>query len=837
MVGRDGRVRVMDFGLARRDEERPVVDEGASLGALDVSRSEALSEPMTRAGAIMGTPAYMSPEQFRGVPTTPASDQFSFAVTLWELLYGARPFAGDSMMELVVAVHEDSPRVPGRTRGAPAWLRRVCVKALAVAPERRFESIDALLDTIERGRRRGRALRLVGVLGVLGAVAGGVQGVKLYETAQRRAACAALGEDEARAWTDETRGALRAAFLGTELSYAEDTAARVVDKIDAYLSEWRAAQHEVCLQATVRGELAPRLHEHARWCLEDRKRELDALVEEFSRRPAVTARKASSAVARLSTLEPCLDRARLQRLGPPPADGRELLRAVRAQLMEARALQMTGARERSLEEAERALSRALELDWTPLVARARLQLAASQERGGDLEQALAGYRAAYLEAARVGEVELAAAAASKLVYAVGYRSARLEDGLLWAELARVELARLEVDDSSPWQIQLHSSVGSSYFAAGEYERALEIFGENLERQLALYGEQHPVLVRGAHNMGAAHSMLGRYDKAREQFSRAVELGRKTYGASHPQVALEINSLGSILLLERSYSEAVEMFERALAVQEAAFGPEHPDLTSTLNNLAIARDYLGEFDGAKALYERVIAIRERALGPEHPSVANSLNNLAMLHQDAGEHERALALHTRALTIQEGAIKPEHPDLAYTLNGLGASKIALGRYDEARAHLERALEIRRAALGEQHLDYASTLELLARLSLGERDLEGARARYGQALAVREDALGSDSSEVARSLVGLAKVELAAGEMARAGTHAERAVAIFAAGEASGADIAAGEFVLAKALWPSSGERSRARALARRALERLDGVGDPGAAGVRRWLEERR
>ena len=87
MVGDDGRVRVMDFGLARVDVERDLPDRRVD------SRS-VLSVELTAVGSIMGTPAYMAPEQFLGLVADARTDEFSLAVTLWEALYGSRPFAG-----------------------------------------------------------------------------------------------------------------------------------------------------------------------------------------------------------------------------------------------------------------------------------------------------------------------------------------------------------------------------------------------------------------------------------------------------------------------------------------------------------------------------------------------------------------------------------------------------------------------------------------------------------------------------------------------------------------------------------------------------------------------
>src|SRR5450755_1589269 len=98
MVARDGSARVMDFGLA------------AAGGPGHTQQIR-----LTKAGAILGTPLYMSPEQMVGQTVDPRADQFSFCVSLWEALHGARPFEGSTVLELRGDVLAGRPR-PGPLR-------------------------------------------------------------------------------------------------------------------------------------------------------------------------------------------------------------------------------------------------------------------------------------------------------------------------------------------------------------------------------------------------------------------------------------------------------------------------------------------------------------------------------------------------------------------------------------------------------------------------------------------------------------------------------------------------------------------------------------------------
>jgi eukaryotic-like serine/threonine-protein kinase len=157
LVGRDGRPRVLDFGLARsiadRDETAP--RSGSVLGV-----------DLTIVGSIMGTPTYMSPEHFRGEGIGPASDQFGFAVALYRALFGEAPFWGETMSELRDSVCGGRLRTPMRGE-VPIAVVDAVMRALSLAPGDRFASMDELLAELDKplhvdpskDLRRGRGTR------------------------------------------------------------------------------------------------------------------------------------------------------------------------------------------------------------------------------------------------------------------------------------------------------------------------------------------------------------------------------------------------------------------------------------------------------------------------------------------------------------------------------------------------------------------------------------------------------------------------------------------------------------------------------------------------------
>ena len=170
LVGADRRVRVTDFGLARiaaADGADGVAAPGAECGAGAIA-----ADRLTRTGTLLGTPAYMSPEQLRARPLGPETDQFSFAVTLYEALHGRRPFAGRSLAELRERVLAGAVEFP-RSVALPVRVRRALRRALEVEPRRRYPSMDALVAELAAGgpRRHRRTPLLAGAAATLAAAA------------------------------------------------------------------------------------------------------------------------------------------------------------------------------------------------------------------------------------------------------------------------------------------------------------------------------------------------------------------------------------------------------------------------------------------------------------------------------------------------------------------------------------------------------------------------------------------------------------------------------------------------------------------------------------------
>ena len=182
MVSDDGRVRVLDFGLARRfgesepsDEARPLLrsDPIESLDSLNSSRSS-LALQLTQTGMVMGTPAYMAPEQFFGGRVDSRTDQFSFCVVLYRGLFGVRPFPGESFADLGRSVARGEMREMPKSARIPRAIHNALRRGLSPGREQRYPSMDELLADLERsiGQARRRLLGAAGATAVVVALGG-----------------------------------------------------------------------------------------------------------------------------------------------------------------------------------------------------------------------------------------------------------------------------------------------------------------------------------------------------------------------------------------------------------------------------------------------------------------------------------------------------------------------------------------------------------------------------------------------------------------------------------------------------------------------------------------
>ncbi|MCA9719290.1 MAG: serine/threonine protein kinase, partial [Myxococcales bacterium] len=349
LVGEDGRVRVADFGLARAAEGRtPTVEELSSEEELSASGS--LDEAVTHDGMMVGTPAYMAPEQLLHGDFNAHTDQFSFCVVLYEGLYGQRPYQGKGVSQLAHAMFAGKIPPPPRGSPVPARLDALVRRGLSADREVRFPSMTALLAALDPSRARAgrRWLSAVGTVGLLGVgIAVGNQLRGDGETACSSSAAAL--ED---VWNAPARDAMREAMVAAAPGYGDEVFTRVESALGDHVGRWTALHAGAC-EAHARGEQTSRALDLQLGCLQREKNELAALVTLLGQVEGDELERVVPAVASLDALDRCADVELLTRGARPiPAEKREAVAAAYARLDRVRGLERLGRFQAGVEQAD-----------------------------------------------------------------------------------------------------------------------------------------------------------------------------------------------------------------------------------------------------------------------------------------------------------------------------------------------------------------------------------------------------------------------------------------------------------------------------------------------------
>jgi len=686
MIDAGGRVRVMDFGLARTGNgpgKRTISGLAEPVGPVP------LSLRVTGVGSLMGTPGYMAPEQLGEREIDARADQFAFGVSLWQALYGCRPFPGHSVPEVVARVLDGDVEAPPADVRVPGWLRRVVERAMATDPAQRFPSMRALLDALARGRVRGRQRAIVAAVGVVAAAGLLAVGLGRWQHARRVAACEAEGASIHEVWSDEAREQVRASLLATGASQAQATFDHVVPLLDHEAERWADHQTEACIRANVEQQWNAETFDRARWCLVDRRHSLESVVQLLAEADQRTVESAIPAVAGLEPTDVCLHEDALGRAPPPPAQElRPRLAELQRKLAHVAMLHRLGKPSQGLAALEELRGELAELAWGPLMASAGTMESVLLESSGELARAEQVGVAAYLQAARSSAWDVAADAASELGDITGDLLARPDDGRLW--IAHAEMAAsLAGDPLGLHEADRLGTLANIALRAGAYDEARALNERVLELRRASVGPEHYYVARVLVNIGVVAIVQGgRDEEARRAYEEALPILERTVGPEHPDVAVVLVNLGNIVLSEGDSAEAKALFERAIAIQSAVLSADHPALAMSILNVGVVHRLMGQPEQAFTQVSRAIAMWERTVDPQHPYLGLGYFNLGTI-EVAREHPReAMAAYERTVAIyrhHEG-VQQYEPDAELAL----AKLLVAHGGDRARA-----LELARTA----------------------------------------------------------------------------------------------------------------------------------------------
>jgi eukaryotic-like serine/threonine-protein kinase len=769
MLGNDGRVRVMDFGVARTNDDPDGEHDGGSDGgsAEDVLEQVKRNtgkhrqlDALTRTGVMLGTPAYMAIEQFEGREADARSDQFSFCVALYQGLYGQRPFAGDNLEELIRSVADEQIREPPKRTRVPTWLRKMVVSGLAADRDARWPSMAALLSALATDPSVGRRRRVVGVsvLALTGALATGLWGFGQHRHEQLVASCTRESDSVQQIWNVDRAATLELRFTETGNPAAASSWDSTRLWLDVYAEDLGRLRQENCMATRVEHTRAEGDAALVDACLDDNQANFEALVEVLLESRAGMIQHAASAASKLPLLASCTDMRRQSAVPQPSAEVRKQLRR---QLHRGEVLRIIGELDEARVLAQGVLARAEALGWRSAGAEARLALAHLQVEASEFEKGQRLAELAFRKASVAGDTIL-----------------MLDAALL---IAQITSDRGEYADSEAW-----SETSAELISSGGLESSM------LAARLAVI-------------QSATAGRRGRLADARAQAERGLQLHEAILGPDHPNLADALEAL-TVALQELDELElAAATTERQLDILARAYGPDNIRLINVYNSFGATLHIAGELDRARDYYLRGIAMIERVFGPENFQLLAPLLNMGLLAYDGGDLESARVYFERALKIDR-AVSDENADSIKLLVNLGNTASRQGRHEQALAYFDRCVTILEAA----QQDSFDMRETFVRSSYADAyvrlgDLDAAYPLYERVVTVVMALSGSDDAKLVRPLLGLAGIDIERGDLDAAQAKLTRAATLI---ELEPWRRWALEFLQGQLLW-ARGERQQARA----------------------------
>jgi tetratricopeptide (TPR) repeat protein len=787
------RVVVTDFGLARRTlaADAPVPDMSG-----------------TGSGQLMGTPAYMSPEQVQGLDVTAAADIYALGIVMFEMVTGALPFDADTPLASAIKRLQHPPASPrSLVAGLDDHWEGAILRALERQPADRFPTALDLANALDGGRvapsrrqqRRRRTVAAALVLLLL--TGGGLAWWSRQESARTGAGVGNLVPRRAVAVLGfkNLSGEADADWLSTALSemlmseLAAGDMLRIIPgesvarmKIDLALADADSFASDTL--ARIRRSVGSDLLVLGSYVVVADRVRLDLRVQDAAAGSVVVAMTESAPSADLFDLVSRVGTRLRTHLGIGGLSAAET-RMVRASLPsspEAARLYAEGlARLRRLEAsaARDILQAAAAADpQQPLVHSA---LAAAWRALGYDARARESARRAFELAGRLSrdmqlwvegqyrevnnEREKAVQAYSTLFnffpddveYGLRLAGALTAAGRAKDALATLDsLRRLPAPASDDPSIDLADAAAAA--ALPDFGRQRMSAARAAEKGRALSARL--VVARGAlfecnalGNLGEPKAALERCEESRRLFAEAGD------GAGAARAS---SGAATVLRQQGDVAEAVGMYEQALATYRRI--GDQSGVATVLNNSANALRQLGDVPGAQARYDESLAIYREI--DDRSGTARVLHNMGIVRRQQGRLDAALKLYEEALTLRREL--GEKDGIASTQATMANVFIDMGDLTGARRMLEGALATWRE-LGEKR-SIAVALSNLAfvRWQLGE--LTAARQAYEESLLLARE-LG-DRQGIARALNNLADVHIGQGDLVASRAMYEEALKVF-------------------------------------------------------------
>ena len=733
-----GEARVSDFGLARTTEE-----DGD--------------------GTLCGTPAYMAPEVLERDAATTASDQYSFCVSVYELLEGVRP-VGDS--------------TPSRM---PPWVWRVLRRGLARDPKDRFPSMHALVEALAADPAIRR--RKIAWLGA-GAMAAIATGAALVQVVHR---------PESASCPIETPHANIAAIA--KVSDA-DIAGHIGAALEDYASRWASARQQACNS-----------HDAiAASCLDRGRRELGELVKILETADASTIARAQEAISRLRDPAGCTTAADVL---PSSVADTAIGEHARVVLDRATTLQYIG---KSDEAARLVAPLVTQLSSQPrLLAEALLIQARIDNEHARPEQAETRLYDALHAAERGRDDATVAAIWVEIVMATGAQSHRFDLALANARAADAAIARIVAGNDL--QVRYDYTLGTMLLGHGKLDDARA----RLEKGITDCGDEPRRQVQvGLFEMALCdvERQANKVALAKQHCERGITLLEKTLGRDHLRIGISLSIVGALAFGQHDLAGAQAAWERAVMIFEKQKTFDHVAYALVHANLGSVYSSSGDVKRAKERFERSLALFEQ-YHPDHPQKQFALQGLAGIALRIGDYDNAVIYYRRVRDAMAKTYAPEHQSLLIADFNL-ALALAKHHADEAQKLVEEVAKRALTPGKESWMIAARAFDEAAAIAESRNDREGS-------IALREKALTAlDHADVpAERAIILRNIVMTLNRMkqfARALPRAEQSVQLITKAPDDPYEVGMARFQLAVALDGAHRDAARAVSMAKLAAEDL-------------------
>ncbi len=713
MVGKDERVRVFDFGLVKATN--------ANIGEITTQLS---------GNFVVGTPAYMAPEQMVGKAADERSDQFSFCASMYEALAGVRPFSGRNLTEILTNIGSEKVEEPKKI---PKWLWDLIRRGLKKKPEDRHESMASILKILDArlGHRRRRSVIAGAMVVAVGVGAVGAVGLVRDQLAggeQCSDPMLTFGE----AWSAERRASLEAVATASELPFANASWTSAAGLFDAYAEQWQAQVHSACVETKIKRTESNVILERRRDCYERLQSEFASVTMELSQaRPG--GMSAIVALAQgLSPVEQC-GSARVQDEFPSLADATEKdgVRKLWPQVKELDSLVLLGEYQQVLSNSE--ILVAEKLANRSLEARLWHSRATAERLLGNYQESVNSLESAFYAAVAGRSDEFAARVTTQIFTTLVVHLHDEERANRWHQLAQSAVERV----NSPLSLgRWRRAEGKVAMAKRDFAAAERHFQDSLQIFESGLGTEHTEVARTLGALGRCQAKQGKMEDALATHQRAVEIWSSFVGLLHPDTATAEIDLAAVLAAQGKSAEAKIMVEKSVRAMVVSLGEENLRVAWALNSLAALRVAEGDYEGASSSLLRALQVKRTTHGNSHPLLVSTLTNLMEVDRMLGRFGDAAIHGNEALKILASSKSLMHREALRNLKlGVAEARLASGDGEgaleacaELQTQITAAAEVNATRAGRVLTCLAGAKILLGKKKEGQKLLDEAIVRFG-------------------------------------------------------------------------------------------------------------